>query len=388
MANSFDHAAANASRRLEPLEYTFGSALWVHVSTSAYLITPPPISPTGGTDHIYTYHENIALWNDAIRSKKFYPGCRIKLEDFFLFEWFPRSPGLYFTPEGKQAREEAQHRIIGVKEGTVLYNPYGKQSMLDGGIGNIRLNPIFLNGKEWVLMSASGNGTCHQGFPVAVPLELYKQSIDEIRTRGASLRTLVGELKIVPKVLDELYYGYTGVPKLYLQVDDAKIPLQGKSRTLGDLNVSVAVSFSGEVEGSRGIFATYVSFDPSQHGEFETAIDWMADHYVEAYKGTILTDFDEQENHFREAKFSLNKVMHLVLTNRDFEAPQINIGNVLISQLIAYQENVKRQTNYSITQSNVGAVGDNAQAEHFTQLGEGEVLSRCQKRGNKKDEQV
>src|SRR5260370_1696049 len=174
--SKLDHALASLKRQLEPLNYTFDSALFTHISTASYLVTPEA-SKQKKKHKPAVYHENNLLWEDMLITKRFYHGCRLRLEAFFLFEWFPRSPGLFFTEQGRIARQEAQHRIHTIKSGQsemVVYDPYGKQSMLDGGIGNIRLNPIIVSAQEWMLMSASGNECSHQGVPVALPLDLYK----------------------------------------------------------------------------------------------------------------------------------------------------------------------------------------------------------------------
>jgi hypothetical protein len=324
------------------------------------------------------FHDNNSLWRTAIAAKAFYYGARIGLDNFFLFEWFPRSPGLYWTSRAKHARDQAKHRIIEVRRGGIVYDPYGKQSMLDGGIGSIRLNPIILHNTDWMLMSASSSGVCHQGFPVALTLDLYREYIDEIRTRGAVVCTLLGQLRTIPKELSEVYSGYTEVPKLYLQVEKIQRPRVRKSRSMENLEVSVAASFTGKVDEKPGIYATYVSFDPARKGHFARAIEWMRDEYVHSYKGTILTDFDEQENHFPEARFSLEKVMQLKLEKRDFSGIHINIGNV--EKLIAFQAEIKKQTNYTVTGGNVGALGDNARAKDFSQAVQRTTLSPKRRR--------
>jgi hypothetical protein len=104
----------------------------------------------------------------------------------------------------------------------------------------------------------------------------------------------------------------------------------------------------------------------------------MRDEYVHSYKGTILTDFDEQENHFPEAQFSLEKVMQLKLEKRDFSGIRINIGNV--EKLIAFQAEIKKQTNYTVTGGNVGALGDNARAKDFSQAVQRTTLSPKRRR--------
>jgi hypothetical protein len=361
--SDFDDAGLNA-RQLEPLENTFFSALNGHISTSTYLVPPSDERKIPGD--FETFYQNNTLWEAAVTAKSLHHGRRIRLDSFFIFEWVPRAPGLYWTPEAKFARAEAKQRIIKIDQGRVVYSPYGKQSMLDGGIGNIRLNPLVVHGNELMFMSASANGVCHQGFPIAVSPDLYTQIIDEIRDRGAVVRTLVGRVRLIPKELTDLYAGYIAVPKLYLQVEEATQPFQRKSRTIEDFEISVAVSFQGVVEKKPGIYATYVTFDPSTPASFDEAINWMRDEYVHSYEGRILTDFDEQENHFLEARFSLRKVMQLDLQEADFNSIGVYIGSV--HQFITTQQLIQEQTNYNALGGNIGAFGKNARATNVTQI--------------------
>lgn len=350
MRRSYDHALSSATHQLEPLNYTFRTALATHLSTSAYLIKPAEIEPVGPIEE---FHSNNSLWEHTLRSKKLHHGSQITLEEFFIFEWFPRSPGLFWTPNGMSARQQAANRIIKTDDRMIVYDPYGKQSMLDGGIGSIRLKPIALNGREWMLMCASSSGVCHQGFPISCSLHHYKKLIDEIRGRGAAIKTLFGQLKVIPEEIDQLYSGYTDVPKLYLEVEDIKEPRQGKSRRMEGLDVSVAVSFKGEFEGSSGIFATYVTFNPADRDDMKRAVGWMQDTYVTSYKGTVLTDFDQQENHFTHAKFSLKKVMNFQLSPEDFKGIDVGDANIFIER----QQITK--TIYNVHATNIGNVGDN-----------------------------
>jgi hypothetical protein len=118
----FDDAGSTAPHQLEPLTYTFRAALEAHASNAAYLVPTP--NSTDATSAIETFHHNNNLWEAAITAKRLRHGLRIKLDGFFLFEWFPRSPGLYWTPHGKTARQDAKHRIIQTGPNLVVYDPY------------------------------------------------------------------------------------------------------------------------------------------------------------------------------------------------------------------------------------------------------------------------
>src|SRR4051794_6484357 len=118
MADFFDDSVSNSRRQLEPLTYTFRTALETHTSTSAYLVTT--IDDFQRQPDMETFHHNNNLWEAAITQKRLRHGLRIRLESFFLFEWFPRSPGLFWTPKAKFAREDATRRIHKAEHGMVV----------------------------------------------------------------------------------------------------------------------------------------------------------------------------------------------------------------------------------------------------------------------------
>ena len=368
---SHDDASRLIGRQLEQLEsWAIPDVLTRHLSAAHYLALPDEHSTT--TSKSETFNSNNELWEEFIHTRRLGIGSRLTLQSFFIFEWIPRSPGLYFTPFGRQARLEAEHRVRRLEDGVIVFDPYGKMSMLDGGIGNLRLKPIVVNGQDLVLMSGSSNGECHEGFPLAVPTELYDSIADQVRHRGAVVRTLSGRLRAVPQELDFLYDSYRNVRKLYLLVDDISVPTLRKSRTLEDLNVSVAASFMSNYEGSPKMYACYVNTDPRIQDSLRDRVRWMEEVYVKKeYQGRVVTDFDELENHFDGAIFGLKKVMALGVRREDFLSvdPFLLPGTVYVDQLIMQQTIIKEQrmSQYNVV-GPVGALGDNARAENFIQV--------------------
>ena len=182
--------------------------------------------------------------------------------------------------------------------------------MLQGGIGSIRLKDktVADAGRVW-FMTASSTNTAHEGFPIALPDLYYQRYIDQIATRGVAACSITGRLRFVPDTLGTLYQDYTGVPQVYLQVEE----VQPSTRALGPeepARVSVAVMFRSEHEGESNIFSSYVTFYPGQRGSFASRIDWLENTYVKSmYQGEIVTDFDEQTRRFETARFSLRKVL-------------------------------------------------------------------------------
>lgn len=304
---------ADAAR--EDVGYMIGSQL-----RQAELKRPPSADVARGEADA-TFQSEEQVWRKII-GQTLRPGQIVVLEDFELLEWIPRSPGLYFTERAAQSRHMAEQYVqfvpkgesetefaIGAEGGQVkVFNPYGKLAMLNGGIGALRLKPRTLGTREVCFITASSSGSAHKGIPLAVPEDLYYGKCGgEIQERGACRRTVVGRLKFLAGDLATIYRGYTGVPQLYLAVED----LLPSPRREIDPKVSVAISFSSAYEGRFQVYASYVFFSPAREGSFDRNVRWMEQVYVKAqHRGEILTDFDEQRNTFENATFSLNKVMN------------------------------------------------------------------------------
>lgn len=370
----FDDAAKRNPRHIIPLnDYQFEPFLANHVSTANYTVDPSASEPQMSTAADKIFHSNNGIWEAVIYDQIRRSDINLVLESFFLFEWFPRSPGLFHTANGRFARREAEKNIENIRDGVVVYNPYGKASMLEGGIGNVRLKPIRIENDDIYLMSASSNGNCHEGFPVALSSHLYNQCIEEINDRGVVVRTLIGKLKFIPNELASLYRGYTEVPQLYLSVEETRLPTFPKSREMEELEVSVAVSFVSAYEDMAKLYASYVNFDPGSKHSFRDRVTWMEQDYVVGkYKGHVITDFDEQKSHFANAPFSLEKVMNLKLNQTEVSLITNEIG-VDASRLLDHQARIQifakemYMSKYNISGGQQGAVGDNAEAHGFTQ---------------------
>ncbi len=285
-----------------------------------------PVQLPGQPDRTFT--SNFSIWGEVL-AERLRASITIKLEDFFLFEWFPRSPGLFYTPEAERSRQEAldytlkypitssldgiDHAALKTKNVYIpdhmrIFDPYGKLRMLHGGIGCVRLQDKNINGERVWFMSASSTSVAHEGFPIAIYDHDYAKIIDQIATDGIVPCTLTGKLRFMPEQLETLYSDYTGVPQLYLMVEEIK--KSNRKLAMDDLpKVSVAVTFSTEKFAGGGVFCSYVTFFPSHKGSFESRINWLEAIYVESmYQGQIITDFDEGNRHFNAAKFSLEKV--------------------------------------------------------------------------------
>jgi len=311
-----------------------------HNLIRSFYLVPEQLKP--GTDR--KYEDNESFWLDAA-SEKLIADRVVTLDNFHVFEWIPRNPGLYHTPQARDLRRYAEHEIREFEEKAykdfvntadappdhagrfrkatstrrdsvqLIYTPQGKSLMLRGGIGCIRLCPVERKtGGQWWFMSATSTNAPDEGIPLLVSNTMYQAIIDDIRSDGCARRIVIGRTRFVSKELDVLYGQPYGMPRLYVEVEEfrksAMRPEAGE--------VSVAASFVSSYQGSPGIYASYVTFDPGFAGARDSATDWLKDEYVQRfYNGTVLTDFDQQRPTIGHALFGLEQIM----ASRDLAGP-------------------------------------------------------------------
>ena len=132
-------------------------------------------------DQVYT--SNQELWH-ALIDERLRATAIVRLENFWLSEWFPLRPGLFHTPRGRRNRSTANRYLLGGPgvsdeglrqfqdrfgrhvspqvlrhlqlESAVVYDPYGKSFMLDGGVGCVRLKCKQIPaGRAWFMGASS-----------------------------------------------------------------------------------------------------------------------------------------------------------------------------------------------------------------------------------------
>lgn len=307
---------------LQPFSWSgpANSILGSHVGTTDYLLAPlnagPSLQPA-------LYGRNEDFWRAIGREVS--AGMEVVLDGFHLLDWFPRSPGLYHAPGAERARQEAYQYLQPMRpdspirdhaqrggekraasDYTVVFTPEGKSSMLQGGIGCLRLKPIAIHGEPHWFMTATSDGVVHTGVPVALPRGLYGPLLASISKLGAVRAKIQGELAFVPDPFTRLFDNAVMVPRLYLRATR----IDSSEPRAVDLEASAAVSFVSDYRGPPNVYATYVTFRPDVEGSFEEAVHWMKTEYVEGrYRGRIITDFDQTRTIFPEARLALSKVM-------------------------------------------------------------------------------
>lgn len=262
---------------------------------------------TPDTDLSLKAQTNVDVWNQYI-NEHLYDTRRVTLEHFHLFEWFPLKPGKFHTPKASRSRELASLSLRRTANGIAYFDPWGKENMVEGGLGAVRLRPRQIEGELHYFMTASSNGVCHEGFPVLIPRRFYGRLKQRILGEGAAPVTLSGEMRYVPNDIFTFFSRDREIPLLYLHVDQIQELPKPRSE-ITTYKVSVAISFLGQFEGRKGNYVTYANFDPASRSSFERACHWLEQFYVRQYEGTIVTDFDEVQPRFPEAIFGLPTLM-------------------------------------------------------------------------------
>ncbi len=318
------------------------------------------------------FQTNTDFWSEVI-AEKIRANTVVELRDFVLTEWIPRSPGTFHTDRARDARREAwKHRLphsvvqnarrydqfisnsivfnrapvgrdiafhrgkIRDDDPTVVFSPNGKLSMIEGGIGCVRLQPVKLyNGECWLLGATSSNVT-HEGLIVSLNDKLYQDVIEDVASGGLRCERLIGQLRFARK-LDAVDFA-TGVPQLYLEVDQIVRKPLGlfRRRQKESCLICAAVGFKSNFEGKDRLYATYASFYSDSKSSLRNAVDWMDEEYIRGmYTGAVVADFDEQSSRFPGAVFGLMKIMRGTINVADANRIVISVADEWVAERVA-----------------------------------------------------
>ena len=233
----------------------------------------------------------------------------IKLQRFQLTDWFPRSPGIYHTETATRARKIAQdYRVWGNDQ--VYYDPDGKHLLLQGGVGSVRFKPVVIDGTECYLCTATSDGYCDSGIPLAIPRLL----LDPDRVNFHASYDIVGKIHFLPDTLDQFFDHWSKIPRIYLRVD--RLELIEVSNPPVKISPMLFFTTSDKdvfqpmvSDNQKSYFGTYVTCESGSKPELERAADWL-EWYMGKYAGKPLTNYDQQSPAFTYAPFGLSQIMH------------------------------------------------------------------------------
>jgi hypothetical protein len=300
------------------------------------------------------FNSNILFWQSVL-GNECYPEQVIRLEGFHLIEWIPIAPGLFHTGEAQWNRREAQRNAVRLleensigptwlpsasnivsfegnplfsdiletlktnpnKKVVIEYNPDGKESMIKGGIGSVRLASKLINGSEKYLLGATSTGVSHEGIPLIIETVLYQKAISKIKENGGYYVNLIGRLKIIPKDLS-LIKSYNEIPRFCLYVEAIEY-VNPSNRE--DLMSSIAVSYysSNSFASKRLSFCSFIP--DKKDSELIGAVNWLQEYAIK-YSSTktpiVEGDFDEFKQHFDHVDFPIGDVSNGKMSKETF----------------------------------------------------------------------
>lgn len=327
-----------------------------------------------------SFSNSTEFWN-AVRSGDIRDGTNVRLVGFNISDWLPRWPGLWVLPQSAEARRNASKQLFRPNdwrierwrerkpllferfEGMSIYTSDGKEKMLDGGTGCVRLAEYCKSGSQKFLCNAFRSSALEAGVPIEVGRADFDSLVDEIYGAGsASGRTVEGTVRDAPNHYRDSYE--RGTRRVVLEASNI---LHDKARRDWPI-VSVPISFVNE-EDYPQVMVSFASFRASDDNSYEHACEFLREVYVGAlYDGFILTDFDEKQGNFDDAALSLKKIStgsvddHQVRRSVDralgggywrqeIERISIQIGQM--EALVKEEYNVSKSQNVAIKSQNV-----------------------------------
>lgn len=291
-----------------------------------------------------TVGSNEAFWQPFVRQERGpLPALKwITLENFQLCDWFPRTPGVFFTELAAEARHLEQKRIVRLP-GFNHYAPDGKRRMIDtGGIGCLRFKPVKLEGVDCWLYTATSDEICHTGVPLLIP----HQVLERIGFDRSHRVKVIGQIRFLPDILEPYFRDWVKIPQVYVQVDR----IERLSTPSTPIEVTPTVLFSFDPQKSAEYFVRIhksvqwwwyreedsfgITFVTCYPDEIEEACS-RVERYVGLYGQDILTNFDQQAPTWRGVPFNLDKVMQGQLSVADFERVNIYIEHAAIERVNA-----------------------------------------------------
>jgi hypothetical protein len=253
------------------------------------------------------FADNAAFW-DHMLSGKHHQMMRVRLNEFHLLEWLPLSPGRYYTDAAKGGRTmllelSQMESFTFTDEDGVLLPAYKFQMILDG-VGSLRLRAREISGKHAFFLGATSTGVSHQGVPVLVDEQAYRQLIQSMKSHGGLVVNIEGVLQLLPPGTSPFVF-HRRLPRYCVVVDRLNVVRSSRAE---ELNVSVAAMFrcarktTRHGRSSSDFSWTFCSFCPAGgQKSLEDAVDWIeryALRYGNEPRPVLFGDFDEYCQHF------------------------------------------------------------------------------------------
>ncbi|WP_456621985.1 hypothetical protein [Bradyrhizobium sp. P5_C12] len=292
----------------------------------------------------------------------------VQLQEFRLSDWFPRTPGVYWSRHGTMARESTYRNSTTVdpKLGRI-FSPQSKMSLIEkGGIGTIRLRPRRVDNTDSWFATAVKGPQCAGGIPLLIPHAFVESGEIE----WGDVVNIVGKVRFLQdaKLDDVAAYVHHASPAIIFVEEieqsfskkrdrEEQRKYSGKYLTITPVALFDWSSSSSREDSPRRHVDYGYTFVHSGTavGHLDNAAEWI-ELYAEKHGGNVLTNFDERSPTLANAPLSYQR-----LVDKTYDRAIIN--NFHLERLADRIDSVSTQyVNYG----NVEAMGDGARSVRNT----------------------
>lgn len=239
----------------------------------------------------------------------------VSLDGFRLTDWFPRAPGVFWSPYGIDHRRYADSRRVQTDpELGPIYKPDMKMSLIEsGGIGTIRLRPRRIDNTDCWLATALTGPQCAGGIPLAFPDALLQNG----RVDWGDTVSLRGQVRFLHDAgLEATGAAVHHAPPVLVFVEEVKRLPKSKQSNVPIVITPVVLFNDGESSspikvdrGWDGEFGyTFVQCAAGSDHELDGAAVWV-EKYATKHGGRIITNFDEQRPILADAPLSYQRLV-------------------------------------------------------------------------------
>lgn len=228
----------------------------------------------------------------------------VRLREFRIVDWFPRTPGVYWSRNAVSARESARchTRDNDAELGNYFGPDLKKNLVVDGGLGTIRLLRRKIDNEFCWLATALTGTECHGGIPLAIPMTLLNKS----GIRWGDYCNLRGRVRFLQEVgLNDIAASVRHARPLIVFIEE----LEGVTTHQAPEPILITPVVLFYVRGEYGDFQyTFVNCNAGQDAELDTAGDWI-ERYAAKHGGQVITNFDEQRPLLADAPLSYQRLV-------------------------------------------------------------------------------
>jgi hypothetical protein len=229
----------------------------------------------------------------------------VSLIEFRVTDWFPRSPGIFWTPRAEIARSE----VYGGEpendpELGPIYTPQSKMSLIEGGgIGTVRLRPRAIDGNLCWLATAVKGGHCHAGIPLAIPDSL----VQNLPIEWGETADITGHVRFLQDSgLEDIARELRDVRPILLVVDGIK-GVSSRRKLSGQIVITPVALFQTENQYDRFSYS-FVQCPAGNDTALAEATEWI-EKYSSKHDGRVITNFDEQRPILADAPLSYQRLV-------------------------------------------------------------------------------